>query len=46
MLDLALARSAVSMGKKVAFAFGCHDVSDIRTALFCCEGLCKKRQDW
>ena len=26
-VGLALARSAVSVGKKVAFAFGCHDVS-------------------
>ena len=33
-VGLALARSAVSMGKKVAFAFGCHDVSDIRLHYF------------
>ena len=33
-VGLALARSAVSVGKKVAFAFGCHDVSDIRLHYF------------
>ncbi len=33
-VGLALARSAVSMGTKVAFAFGCHDVSDIRLHYF------------
>lgn len=29
-VGLALARVAISMGKKVAFAFGCHDYKDIR----------------
>jgi hypothetical protein len=29
-VGLSLARSAISMGKKVAFAFGCQDTSDIR----------------
>ena len=33
-VGLALARSAVSIGKKVAFAFGCHDISDIRLHYF------------
>uniref|UniRef100_A0A6C0CKI9 Uncharacterized protein n=1 Tax=viral metagenome TaxID=1070528 RepID=A0A6C0CKI9_9ZZZZ len=29
-VGLALAKTAISVGKKVAFAFGCHDASDIR----------------
>jgi hypothetical protein len=29
-VGLALAQTAISVGKKVAFAFGCHDVTDIR----------------
>jgi hypothetical protein len=29
-VGLALAKTAISVGKKVAFAFGCHDVKDIR----------------
>ncbi len=33
-VGLALARSAISMGKKIAFAFGCNDVSDIRLHYF------------
>jgi len=33
-VGLALAKSAISMGKKIAFAFGCNDVSDIRLHYF------------
>tara|TARA_B100000424_G_scaffold115071_2_gene86790 strand:+ start:11925 stop:14348 length:2424 start_codon:yes stop_codon:yes gene_type:complete len=33
-VGLALARSAIFLKKKVAFAFGCHDVSDIRLHYF------------
>lgn len=29
-VGLALAKTAISVGKKVAFAFGCHDAKDIR----------------
>jgi len=29
-VGLALAKTAISVGRKVAFAFGCHDASDIR----------------
>ena len=33
-VGLALAKSAISMGKKIAFAFGCNDVTDIRLHYF------------
>jgi hypothetical protein len=33
-VGLALAKSAISMGKKIAFAFGCSDVTDIRLHYF------------
>jgi hypothetical protein len=33
-VGLALARSAISIGKKVAFAFGCNDAEDIRLHYF------------
>lgn len=33
-VGLALAKSAISIGKKIAFAFGCQDVSDIRLHYF------------
>ena len=33
-VGLALAKSAISKGKKIAFAFGCNDVSDIRLHYF------------
>jgi len=33
-VGLALAKSAISVGKKIAFAFGCNDVSDIRLHYF------------
>lgn len=33
-VGLALARSAISMGKKVAFAFGCESADDIRLHFF------------
>ena len=33
-IGLALAKSAISMGKKIAFAFGCETASDIRLHYF------------
>ena len=33
-VGLALAKSAISMGKKIAFAFGCNSVEDIRLHYF------------
>lgn len=33
-IGLALAKSAISIGKKVAFAFGCNDAEDIRLHYF------------
>ena len=33
-IGLALAKSAISIGKKVAFAFGCNDAQDIRLHYF------------
>ena len=33
-VGLALAKAAISKGKKIAFAFGCNDVSDIRLHYF------------
>jgi hypothetical protein len=33
-VGLSLAKSAISVGKKIAFAFGCKDVSDIRLHRF------------
>ncbi len=43
-VGLALARSAVSVGKKVAFAFGCHDVSDIRLHYFAVKDYVKSNK--
>jgi hypothetical protein len=43
-VGLALARSAVSVGKKVAFAFGCHDVSDIRLHYFAVKDYVKSEK--
>ena len=40
-VGLALAKSAISVGKKVAFAFGCHDVSDIRLHYFAAKDYVK-----
>jgi hypothetical protein len=40
-VGLALARSAISMGKKIAFAFGCNDVSDIRLHYFAAKDYVK-----
>jgi hypothetical protein len=40
-VGLALAKSAISMGKKLAFAFGCHDVSDIRLHYFAAKDYVK-----
>ena len=41
-VGLALAKAAISAGRKVAFAFGCNDAEDIRASLLCSEGLCEK----
>jgi len=40
-VGLALAKSAISMGKKIAFAFGCNDVSDIRLHYFAAKDYVK-----
>jgi hypothetical protein len=40
-VGLALAKSAISIGKKIAFAFGCHDVSDIRLHYFAAKDYVK-----
>ena len=40
-VGLALAKSAISSGKKIAFAFGCNDVSDIRLHYFAAKDYVK-----
>ena len=40
-VGLALAKSAISIGKKIAFAFGCHDVADIRLHYFAAKDYVK-----
>ena len=40
-VGLALAKSAISMGKKIAFAFGCNDASDIRLHYFAAKDYVK-----
>jgi hypothetical protein len=40
-VGLALAKSAISIGKKIAFAFGCNDVSDIRLHYFAAKDYVK-----
>jgi len=40
-VGLALAKSAISMGKKIAFAFGCNDISDIRLHYFAAKDYVK-----
>lgn len=43
-VGLALAKSAISIGKKVAFAFGCNEVSDIRLHYFSAKSYVKHDQ--
>ena len=43
-VGLALAKSAISIGKKIAFAFGCNDVSDIRLHYFAAKEYSKNRR--
>lgn len=40
-VGLALAKSAITVGKKIAFAFGCHDVTDIRLHYFAAKDYVK-----
>ena len=40
-VGLALAKSAISMGKKIAFAFGCNDATDIRLHYFAAKDYVK-----
>ena len=40
-VGLALAKSSISMGKKIAFAFGCNDVTDIRLHYFAAKDYVK-----
>ena len=40
-VGLALAKSAITSGKKIAFAFGCNDVSDIRLHYFAAKDYVK-----
>jgi len=43
-VGLAMARSAVSLGKKVAFAFGCASADDIRLHYFAAKDFTKNRR--
>ena len=43
-VGLALARSAISIGKKVAFAFGCASADDIRLHYFAAKEFTKNRK--
>jgi len=43
-VGLALAKSAISMGQKVAFAFGCETASDIRLHYFAASTYTKNRK--
>lgn len=43
-VGLALARSAISIGKKVAFAFGCNSADDIRLHYFAAKEFTKNKK--
>ena len=43
-VGLALAKSAISMGKKIAFAFGCESAADIRLHYFAAKEYTKHRR--
>ena len=43
-IGLALAKSAISMGKKIAFAFNCNDIEDIRLHYFAAKDYIKNRK--
>jgi hypothetical protein len=43
-VGLALAKSAISMGKKIAFAFGCETAGDIRLHYFAAKDYTKNRR--
>jgi len=43
-VGLALAKSAISMGKKIAFAFGCDSAADIRLHYFAAKEYTKHRK--
>lgn len=43
-VGLALAKSAISVEKKVAFAFGCNDANDIRLHYFAAKDFIKNRK--
>ena len=43
-VGLALAKAAISVQKKVAFAFGCHDAEDIRLHYFAAKDYTKNRR--
>lgn len=43
-VGLALAKSAITLGKKVAFAFGCNDAEDIRLHYFAAKEFIKDRR--
>lgn len=43
-VGVALAKMAISMGKKIAFAFGCHDAEDIRLHYFAATDYVKNKK--
>ena len=43
-VGLALAKAAISVEKKVAFAFGCHDANDIRLHYYAATDYVRNRR--
>ena len=45
-VGLALAKASISINKKIAFAFGCNDISDIRLHYFAAKEFTKNKNSF